>query len=663
MRRLMSMTSSFSTWGSRWPLAASLRAGWMLLLVGLLVLQAAPGVKSHGRITFPPPRALIGETDPTATNYPITGGAAHAMVPGVPATRCGGIDKAHSSTPVSHIAPGILDVQYRITANHEGMAVLSLSRDEQTWVPLTEPFAVQGGDHTVRVNIPTSWEGSAILRWFWKARITPELYMNCADILIAMNDTSATNAVALPPTAPEQNAVGSPPHFPPVADPIPTITAKLPHPGFATAEEERQAALLFADAAGLTDEIVMAAAVSPPATAFPSASPVPAKASLASSTITTVSSRSWPSFSPATMMSASNTAANAAAMNTALSSVWLTPMSLPTPLPPNTAFGARAAPAAPFASPAPATPPLAAPQPPLKQNAPSPFPVRSDPLTNPGTLTAPVGEVRINGAMTRVLGPATSTSLLSSLPSASAVVPRFAATAAPAPSTSVSPPPPFAQRATPQSSRSRENPAVPTVTATTTTITTTAASRANGTTTATNVSTTTAPSQPPTADPANRETAGDVLPADAPPAEPASDTPPPVSVAADDLPNGTVLASDPPMPGAGASNMRAPPAVRTAGDPGVSGLTADLVPPPPSPADDSSIRAMGQMTMVNAMAAALARSKGTPTGSALSTLDPSGSAAPNAARNARSIPGMPGMPGAGPWHRRYRRDAVPCGPQ
>ncbi|RKO96572.1 hypothetical protein CXG81DRAFT_20854 [Caulochytrium protostelioides] len=152
----------------------------------LVVLAIMPSfVAAHGRMTNPPTRYRKDATDPVEGNYPINGQVSRTMMSGTDPFICGGVTKEGSSVPVTEVNAGSIGLEYTVTAGHKGEAYFSISRDEESFANITEPFQAELGTHTIQGNIPDSYKGPAVIRWYWAADLTaPEIYVSCSDVLV-----------------------------------------------------------------------------------------------------------------------------------------------------------------------------------------------------------------------------------------------------------------------------------------------------------------------------------------------------------------------------------------------------------------------------------------------------------------------------------------------
>ncbi|RKO97360.1 hypothetical protein CXG81DRAFT_24933 [Caulochytrium protostelioides] len=197
-----------------------------IFTVATFLVAAASNVQAHGRMTNPVSRQLAADSDPTSANYPING-AAQRMMDSAPEP-CGGVSKAGSLGKVTNLTTGPVNIEYLITANHKGTAQISISKDEVNFVNISELFEVQSGTNSVPATIPSGYEGAAIIRFKWDAAITPEHYINCADVMISGGGYGAPTASTTAPAAAAATTAAAAPAATTTAAASPAATEPVP---------------------------------------------------------------------------------------------------------------------------------------------------------------------------------------------------------------------------------------------------------------------------------------------------------------------------------------------------------------------------------------------------------------------------------------------------
>ncbi|KAJ3322263.1 hypothetical protein HDU76_013919 [Blyttiomyces sp. JEL0837] len=183
----------------------------LFLLLSYLTTQ----VQSHGALTFPTPRFGKQFDNNDHQRQPIHL-RANLFPAGTSMLPCGGVTKDQSKVQPTEVAPGqVLNVAWEMgfwtgAALHQGWVTVSISNGEKDagpWVQLNTISLV--GDSTVAttphgfpITIPSNLNVGefATLQWNWTGSVTPEIYYNCADLVMSKTPNTTPAATGGPTT-------------------------------------------------------------------------------------------------------------------------------------------------------------------------------------------------------------------------------------------------------------------------------------------------------------------------------------------------------------------------------------------------------------------------------------------------------------------------------
>jgi len=181
-----SKTSSSNTSSSFTPSKLVMALGCLFLFVG--------NVSAHGRMLIPQIRIKPGDAD---QGFSITNGPTKTEP-------CAGNPPG---TVLTNYQPGqSVPIQWKITAAHRGNCTVELSTtgkdSDFKALKFFDACAEQDGDFSDTFQLPADVQcDKCTVRWVWRALLTDELYLNCADVSIGSGSTSSPSQVASPKRA------------------------------------------------------------------------------------------------------------------------------------------------------------------------------------------------------------------------------------------------------------------------------------------------------------------------------------------------------------------------------------------------------------------------------------------------------------------------------
>ncbi|KAJ3052324.1 hypothetical protein HK097_006524 [Rhizophlyctis rosea] len=156
------------------------------------VFAILPLVAAHGQMLSPEVRKSSSAQNSDYLRNPLN---LRTSPTGSPMEPCGGMSRGDSSTLATSVSPNQnLNVNWEIglwtgLALHQGTIDIQISADgsESNWETLTTvdlngKSTVEATPKDVNVKLPSSLGSNPVLRWYWKAGLTGETYINCADL-------------------------------------------------------------------------------------------------------------------------------------------------------------------------------------------------------------------------------------------------------------------------------------------------------------------------------------------------------------------------------------------------------------------------------------------------------------------------------------------------
>ncbi|KAJ3416607.1 hypothetical protein HDV05_000889 [Chytridiales sp. JEL 0842] len=211
-------------------------------LLNLLLVSTLPSLAlAHGALTLPKPRFGKSFDNDDHIRQPIHM-RGNLFKEGVSMVPCGGLTKGDSKVPPTVVvAGGDVKVEWEMgywtgAALHQGTVDITLSAngDDGPWEHLSTTSmvghsTVQDSPKGTTVKIPEGLKVGTelVLRFNWTASVTPEIFYNCADLIVS-DGTGYTP----PPPAPNDPIPKAPVLYNPVPDfkPVPQPSSGNPKP-------------------------------------------------------------------------------------------------------------------------------------------------------------------------------------------------------------------------------------------------------------------------------------------------------------------------------------------------------------------------------------------------------------------------------------------------
>jgi len=219
-------------------------------------------IQAHGMLLTPAVRTMPAMDNKDYLRNPLPrtfNGASQASM-----YTCGGIDKP-AKPAYTMVTPGqVLPLTWEMglwtgAALHQGLVEVSLSQnaDKGPWtqiglLSLVGDSTVASTPHGMSVTLPKTLECAAVggctLQWRWNASVTPERFVNCADLMTGTTSVAGSSSVGstasnAKPVATVSNAnkVATPSTTSVAVVAQPSPTAEIPTGGYGRCSRKRRA--------------------------------------------------------------------------------------------------------------------------------------------------------------------------------------------------------------------------------------------------------------------------------------------------------------------------------------------------------------------------------------------------------------------------------------